>query len=145
MTLATLVQVADYLETLMNTVKTTYGINNVYYGDQNKLAGARCVCIEPDTKTNSDYKGAFRMVTPEYSVFVIVYELRILDPQFNRKEADAVAESLEAEIHKDASMGGLVVDSHVALVESGYRIIDTTLARVTRLNVRATGRGILGV
>ena len=145
MQMPTLVQVSEYLETMMNSLKTTYSIDNVYYGDQTKLAGARCVCIEPNTKINAEYRGSQRLVMPEYSVFILVYQLNFADTQFNRKESDTVAEALESEIHKDQYLGGLVIDSYVTSVESGYKIVDRSLARVTRLTVKATGRGILGV
>lgn len=140
----TLLQVSEALEAKVTGLKTKYHIDNVYYGDQINMVGATCVCIAPNTKVMNNYSGMMKLVEPEYTVIIYVYALNIQDPKFNQKKADQLAELLEQEINADSRLGGLVVDSHVERIESGYATVNGKLARVSRITHISTGRERLG-
>lgn len=142
--MTTLVDVAEYLETKFNGLKSKYSIDTVYYGDQNKMVGSRCVCIDPNLKRITDYSAGMKLAIPQFIVIIYVYSLNITDPGFNRKEADRLAEKLEAEVNFDSNLGGLVMDGYVSLIESGYATVNASLARVTKMTYEANNRERIG-
>ncbi len=144
MTVTTLLEVAEYIETKIKSLQTKYSIDNVYYGDQQLMRGATCVCIEPGTKVMQGYSGMMKLVEPEYTVMLYVYSLNINTPEYNRKKADKLAEDLERELNADAQFGGLVTDSYVERIESGYATVNNALARVSRITHKSNGRGRIG-
>jgi hypothetical protein len=55
-----------------------------------------------------------------------------------RQSDDELAENLEALIHQDGQMGGLVISSLVSSIESGYLMRNKAMFRASRLTVDAT-------
>jgi hypothetical protein len=100
------------------------------------------VCVEPDHKTNQ-LKGAPRRIRIDIRNFLLVYFAYVGSPQDNRHAADELAESIETLLHKDATLGGLVIDSMVDDVESGYVTKSGSLVRGSRITFSAQSQGML--
>ena len=136
-------------ETTLNILENapeiaTAGIDNYFYGDQDKQPGSRNICVEPDNKNNADYTGMNRLVMTTSRIFILVYSLNIGSATFNKKEADKTAEIVEFVLNKDPTLGGRVTSCYVTTLESGYRVINSTLSRVSRLTFEITNRERLG-
>jgi hypothetical protein len=132
-----LVEVAGTLHAVMDTAKADLGLQAVYYGDQNKIPVTPVACIEPDTKTRL-LRSATRVTDIDFTIFIIIYLQRIQSPQTNRIGSDAIAEDIEDFLHQDPTLGGILIHSYVASVNSGYVTKSDGLVRACRLQY--TGR-----
>ena len=137
-----LVDVTDYLKDLMEAHKADLGLEDVWYGDQNKLPRTPCVCIEPGSKTRT-LTGAQRNTEPTFEVYLIFYFGKIQDEQVNRRDCDLLAEAAEALIHAQRTFGDTVVHSMVTSIESGYSQKDSTIVMSSRMTVTAYSRKLL--
>lgn len=139
---ASLVDVCEYLFTLLDTNKESLGLMAVYYGDQDRLPMTPVACIEPDTK-NRDLKGAQRMTAVTLRAYVLVYHSAITSPQQNRRDADQMAEDIETLIHSKRSLDGLLIHGMVTAIESGYVTRERTLVRSSRLTYEGLSQQLL--
>lgn len=128
--------VSKYLEDLLEGKKEEIGLHSVFYGDQDRIPHTPTACIEPGEKRRQ-LNGAPRRTEVTITVYVLVYHNPVTSTQTIREENDKVAEAIETEIHKDAYMDGLVVDSMVTMIESGYQMRSNTLFRSSRLTIEA--------
>ena len=92
--------------------KTNLGLEDIWYGDQNKTPTTPCVAVESGTKAR-EMNGAPRRVLVGFVVYLLLYLEKIQDLQLNRKESEKLAEDIEGVLHADATFGGLVIHSHV--------------------------------
>ena len=134
--------IANKLFVKFNDNKIDLGLEDVYYGDQNRVPVTPALCIEPETKTNT-LKSAFRTVNVEFKVYIIVYHSQVASPQDNRRNADALAEALETFVHADRDLGGLVTHCMIDEIASGYITKGTTLMRASRLTFSAISQNQL--
>lgn len=140
--------VCQYLFDLIVTNKGTLGLPietdvvNVFYGDQDTIQYVPAICIEPDNK-HRDYNGVPRRTQVDFRVGILVYVGQTTDPQGNRKAADQLAEALETLIHANPQFGGLVIDSLVTDIDSGYQKKGNTVLRAARLTVTARSQILL--
>lgn len=143
MTLATTIpEVAEALFDKLEANKVVLGIQAVYYGDQNRLPVTPAVCIEPDAKTNT-LKSAFRMVSLDFKVYILIYHSQVTSPQDNRRNADALAEAVETLIHADKDLGGRVIHCMIDEIASGYVTKGNSLVRASRLTFSALSQNQL--
>jgi len=143
------VTLCQYLFDLVVANKGTLGLStavdvvNVFYGDQDTIQFVPAVCIEPDNK-HREYNGIKRRTQNDFRIGILIYAGKITDPQSNRKDADLLAEAVETLIHANPQFGGLVIDSLVTDIDSGYqRKGDNTVLRTARLTVTARTQTIL--
>jgi hypothetical protein len=118
------------------------GIQDVFYGDQNKVPRSPAVCVEPNDK-GRDLVGAPRYTETILSVYVIIYHAVVQDEQVTRKQADLFAEAVEDLIHLDPQLGGLVIHCMVTSSQSGYAVKARSLFRATRMIVEGKVRKTL--
>lgn len=135
--MTTLVQIADAVKDLLEVNKETLGLHSVFYGDQERIPGSMVACVEPDTK-KTEHKGMMRQVTREFTVYVILYAASIQSPQINRRDADLMAENIETLLNQDITFGGLLLDSKVTEVASGYSTKEGNLIRSNRITFTGT-------
>lgn len=126
----------DKIVTNADTLRTSDNIvvnpEFVYYGDQNKIPGTPAVCIEPNNRGRT-LQGVSYRTDNEFLVFIMVYVSRVQDEQLSRKQAQQLSEAIEALIHKDAQLGGLLIHGFCELNESGYTFRNGTLFRTNRI------------
>ena len=130
--------VAKKLQDIVVTEATSLGVNadDVYYGDQNNIPRCPSVCIDPGEKRRES-NGAPRRVMTTMTNYIIVYHNQVASMQEVREDSDKLGEKVEALIHADATLGGIVIDSMVTGIESGYLQRDRSLFRASRLTVEA--------
>jgi hypothetical protein len=126
----------------------TLGIsaNNMYYGDQTKLPKYPALCVEPGPK-DQDYKGGFRVLNIQFTVYVILYLGVVQSVQLNAVQVDQTADLVETLIHSDPSfkVGGVqkLIDIVVKKVEPGYATKENSIVRANRLTVIGKSQSIL--
>lgn len=131
-----------YVKDLLIANKTSLGLQDVWYGDQNTLPKTPSACVETGAKRRT-YNGAPRRFQIDFEIYVLLYMERIQDLQKNRAEAETLAESVEAILHQDATMGGLAVDSYVAANEPGYTNRNRALVSTIRLTLYVKSQRML--
>jgi len=126
----------------LDEAKATIGLADVYYGDQTKIPRVPAACVEPIVKRR-EHQGVPRQTLVDFQVGILVYLAEANSVQTTREDVDRVAEAIETELHKDSQMGGLVIDSLVSTLESGYAFRGNTLYRTSRIVF--TGRSKVGL
>lgn len=112
------------------------GLTDVWVGDQERLPRTPCVAVEPGPKTRS-LNAVPRRYEVIFEAYVLVYMERIQDTQKNVRQSLELAEAIEAVLHEDETLGGLVITSYVSDSTPGYVIRGGTLLSVVRLTFRA--------
>jgi len=135
-------EIAEYLVDLISQNKTALGVDEVYYGDQQKLNAGVVVCIEPDEKITT-LKGHPRVMRVEFSLQIFVYHAMLQSAIASRRANDKCAEAIETLIHEHYILGGLVIDSVVASIQSGIVTKSNSIVRASRMEFRATSQVIL--
>ena len=107
---------------------------DVTYGDQDKIPRTPFLCVESGPKTRTiDGKGASGRTENNFTVFIMCYISNIRSVQENREDADLFAEQIEALLHSDVQLGGIVIHGFVTSIEPGYATRSGALMRVARI------------
>lgn len=127
---------------IVNTVKATYGIADTFYGDQVQVGRTPTVCVWASNKRR-EITGAPRRSHNTLEAYLLVYISKVQDVQLNSLEADLLAENLETELHKDPTLGGLVIHCLVNSIEFGYQTRANTQFRTARLTFQGESKTLL--
>lgn len=134
------------LQAIAEAAKDDLGITDIWYGDQKQIPRTPTLCVVSDGKTR-EIEGAPRRSRNTLKCYLVLYHSKIQDVQKNSEEVDQLAERLETEIHKDPTLGGLVIHSLVTSIDAGEitRLVNTTntLFRASRLTVEAFSKTLL--
>lgn len=133
---ASYVDMGNYLVQLMKDNQVDLTLADVFYGDQSNIPRTPTACMDPGGK-NRELNGAPRRSLVTITNYIIVYHNKMQGTEKIRLEDDQRAEAIEALIHTDSTMGGLVIDSMVTGIESGYLMRERTMFRASRLTVEA--------
>lgn len=137
---------AKKLQSIAENAKDDLGIADIWYGDQQQIPRTPTLCIVPDGKTRQ-IEGAPRRSRNNLKCYLVLYHSKVQDVQKNSEEVDQLAEALEAEVHKDPTLGGLVIHSLVSSIDAGEitRLVNTTktLFRASRLTVEGNSKTLL--
>lgn len=131
-----LVALTDYIIKMLQDNAEALGLQDVTYGDQQRIHVTPLACVEPDTKA-TNLKGAPRLVDRMFTIYIFLYHAAVASPQVNRREADVTAEAVETLLNSDPNMGGLMIHSLVEVLESGYVKRNDVLYRASRITFRA--------
>ena len=116
-----LYQVADAVKDLLEANKIPLGLEEVYFGDQNRIPRHPTVCIEPTSQRNEIAGVATPMrLMRTHTVTAILYHSKFVDTQTQRRDCDAMAAAIEELIHANVTLGGLVIHAYVSGIDSGY-------------------------
>ena len=138
-----LVTICDYIFEKLEANQANLGVAQVYYGDQEKFPETPSVCVEPDERPR-ELKSAQRMTKVTFRIYILVYHGTISSPQANRRDADLLAENIEALIHEDPQFGGLLIHSLCTNIESGYANRgERTLVRTSRITFEGLSQQLL--
>jgi len=142
--MANLLEFSESIEQLLIAHKDDLDLQEIYFGDQDRIASTPAACIEPMTKDNNiSPNAASRILTPILEVVVIVYHSAVQSTQQNVREVIAMAQNIEDLINNQINFGGTVISSYVARLESGFITKAGTPMRATRLSVIAKTRRTL--
>lgn len=130
------------LESHLNDYKDQLGLQQIFFGDQDRVNTTPIACVEPDTK-DSAYKGSMGLRSVQLQVYIIVYSAMIVSGQENRLMADQVGETIEKLLHNDIQFGGRVIDHQVTQITSGYVRKANSLVRASRLRVVANSQEMM--
>jgi len=137
---------AKALQSIAEAAKQDLGIIDIWYGDQKQIPRTPTLCIVPDGKTR-EIEGAPRRSRNSLKCYMVLYHSKVQDVQKNSEEVDQLAEALETEVHKDPTLGGLVIHSLVSSIDAGEitRLVNTTttLFRASRLTVEGLSKTLL--
>jgi hypothetical protein len=127
---------------LLNVNKSPLGLQDVWMGDQERLPRTPCVSVEPGMKLR-ELNGVPRRYQVQLEAYVMIYMDRIQDTQNNERQVLVLAEAVEAVLHADETLGGLVIDSAVVESNPGYVNRGGTLMSAVRLTFRAMSMKML--
>lgn len=133
--------VIDHLFTLMDANKGNFVpvVQDVFYGDQKRIPRTPSITVAGSQKTR-ELAGAPRRTLNTFNVFINVFFCDVRDTEVNHRASDRLAEDVETLIHADITLGGLVINSLVALNEPGFLNRDTSKFRGSRLVIQATSK-----
>lgn len=133
--------VADHIFTLLDTNKGTFTtpVQDVFYGDQSRIPRTPAITVQASTKVR-ELAGAPRRSQNTFEVFVNIFFSNVRDITLNHREADQLAEEVEAKIHENVTFDGKVINSMVVLNESGFLNRDDSQFRGNRLVVQAMSK-----
>jgi hypothetical protein len=119
---------------LVEADKFNHGLEDVFYGDQALIPRTPAVAIEPGQKTASlNGPGIRGRVRNDFIVYLLVYVAKITDEQENRLGSEELAESIEALLHDNTKLDGLISHGYVTSIESGYVQRGNSLMRSARI------------
>lgn len=127
---------------LLEANKSVLGLHDVWMGDQDRLPRTPCVSVEPGMKQR-ELNGIPRRYQVQLEAYVMVYMDRIQDTQNNERQVLVISEAVEAVLHSDSTVGGIVIDSAVVETNPGYVNRGGTLMSATRLTFRAMSQKML--
>jgi hypothetical protein len=133
---------ANKTQDIVTSAKSTYGIADIFYGDQIQIGRTPTVCIWASSKRR-EIAGAPRRSHNTLEAYLMVYISKVQDVQLNSLEADTLAEGLETELHKDPTLGGLVFHSLVTSIEFGYQTRSNTQFRTARITFQGESKTLL--
>ena len=133
-----IVTVAKYWQSAFEQ-DTTLDLQDVFYGDQNRIPRTPALCVETGDKRR-ELNGAPRRTRVDMTIFFLVYHSTIADAQTNRENTDRMAFAVEDFIHQDPDLGGLIVHGMVTSIEPGFVSRGNTMYRASRITYEATSQ-----
>lgn len=137
-----LVTVADAIVAILEAKKVQLGIQDFYYGDQDRLPRSPAICVETGEKIR-ELNGAPRRTLVTLPVYLLVYHGALKAAAAGqRKENDVLAELIETELHKatNRDLGGIVIHQMVTALEPGYQRKTDGLWQTTQITITATSQ-----
>lgn len=140
--------ITQALVDLMVTNKTTLGLKDIFYGDQNLIPRTPSLSVDPGPRLR-DYTQTGLQTTVELTEFIMIYHSQYKDLQTVKKATDVLAEDVEAVLHLNRTEIGtgsqLVVHSLVTSVEPGFAERGKQIFVVHRLTWEALVKERIGV
>jgi hypothetical protein len=125
--------------------KVALGAEDIWYGEQRKIPRTPCIAIESGL-VNREMAGvsAQGRTLNTFTVYIMIFISKLQDEQISRKEADELAEAVEAVLHVDANLGGVVLYGFVTSIEPGYITRQSTTFRVARITWQGVTKTMIG-
>jgi hypothetical protein len=114
-----LATVTRYLFDKFDSLQDALGLQDVFYGDQDSIPRSPCLCVEPGPK-NRVIGGVNRRSDNTFYIYLILYHSEVRSSQANMEEVTLLAEQIEAVVHQDPRLGGLVTHCFCSEVAPGY-------------------------
>lgn len=126
--------VSNYIYDLLTTNKTALGLQDVFFGDQQKVPRTPAVAVEPGVYTRElSGLGGKGRTDNNFTVYVLVYVSNIRDEQLNNKDVITLSEAIMDKLHLDVTMSGNVIHGRVTSIEPGYASRGGALMRFGRI------------
>ena len=114
-----LTSITNYLFDKFDSTRDTYGLQDVFYGDQDSIPRSPCLCVEPGPKTRN-VGGVNRRSDNTFLVYLILYHSEVRSSQTNMRDVVLLAEQIEEAVHADPRLGGLVTHCYCSQIIPGY-------------------------
>lgn len=131
--------VAEAVLAVLDAAKVPLGIQDVWFGEQNKIPRTPAACVVADRKAR-ELVGVPRAVTNTFAVRIDLYVMKVQDVQVSDAEVVALADNVEVVLHADLTFGGLVYSSLVVSNEQGVFNKGQTNYRSARLVLELQSR-----
>ena len=136
--------IVQYIVDKFEANKTALGVKDVFYGDQNRIPNIPSITVEGGDKDRSYTQTGLQTVV-NLPVFIYIYHSGIRDLQITKKACDELAEAVEALLHTDVNLGGLVVNGLVTSMEPGFANRGKEIFVVHRLTWQGIAKVRIGV
>lgn len=138
---------AEFMQNLLKTNKTSLGLQEVYYGQQSMIPVSPVVVVTPGEKTR-DLAGVSApggRTDNWLTVYVDVLSSKVGSEEEIRKYLDELADSVEEFLHQDTTMEGYVIHGFVISWDPGITFIANSQFRTVRLTWRGRSKTYLSV
>lgn len=127
-----LLTVGEALEDYLNDHAFQLGLRKVWYGADELIPETPAISIASEGKRRTLVETG-HMTYNQFRFVFTIYHARFGDTSVTRKECDELAESVEALLHDNIRLDGLVYTSLVESMESGAATRQSVIMRATRL------------
>ncbi len=119
-------------------------LKEVYYGDQTGIPRTPAATVELGG-TDRSYNQTGLFTNLDVTLSIVVYHGLLADVQKIKKELDQFVQAVEDKLHKDNTLGGLVISGLVTSVEPGVAVVGQTQFYAHRLTWEAVIKERIGV
>lgn len=126
---------STYIKNLIDTNKVVLNVDNVLYGDHDKIPSGITVvvyCADKERALDGVAMPGGRTMN-EMRVMVVVYNNKVQDEATGRLEVDQISEEVENLLHQDTTMGGLIIHGFITRWDPGYKIRQGSMFRATQM------------
>jgi hypothetical protein len=113
-------------------------IKGVFYGYQQLIPEFPAISVESGRKARGGNSTHRFEIT--FSVLMMLEHGKIQSTEINKKESEELSELVEAKLHEDLTLGGLVIFGYVASIDPGVRFRESEMIRATRLTWNGLSR-----
>lgn len=108
----------------------------VAYGDHNNIPGGRAITVASGTKTRelAGVAGPGGRTLNTMEVVISVFSMVLEQEQIARLAVDQMAEAVEALLHTDTTVGGIIIHGFVRDWVPGIIYRETSMFRVVQLH-----------
>lgn len=126
---------AQYIQSLINTNKAALGLDDVLYGEHENIPKAKTAVVNSGTKTREIAGAAMPggMSLNRMTVIITVYNSTVGAEGVQRLAVDQLAEAIEALLHTDTTMGGLLIHGFCETMDPGIKFNTGSMFRVTQI------------
>lgn len=128
-----LLVVSKYLYESLEAEKDSLGFKAVWYDIEGLAPTTPAVIIEPQNKSRA-ISNTGHMVENTFQVSIILLHSRMASKSETNEESLEFAEAIEAHLHSDKTLGGLIVHGYVTGLQQGSVNLQRTLLRATALS-----------
>lgn len=127
-----LVDIGDALHSYLEQGKITLDMRDIWYDITGLVPRTPAILIEPDNKIR-ELVATGHQTLNTFTVGVVIVHSRMADSSITNKECLTKAESVEAYLHQNRTLDGLLIHSYVTNIEQGTVTQQKVLLRATRL------------
>lgn len=124
--------VNQYIVDLYKAQADALGLTDVWYGEHESIPRTPCITVDPRNKRRQ-VANTGQMVRNDFQVTVTIFHSKLVGSQVVMKECLELAEAVEAVLHGDKKLGGLLVHSYVDQVATGYARRNKVVYKATEL------------
>jgi len=140
------------IESKLIDAKQSLGLADVLFGEQEMIPLSPTVVIMPGRKQRILVGGQQNPTNPisggrtqnELIVYLDVHSMKVGDERTERLAIDQIAENIERELHKDTSMGGIIIHGFVTEWDPGVTSKQNGEFRTVRMTFVGQTRTMLG-
>lgn len=134
------VAVTQAIFDLLDVAREDLGLAAVHYGDTALTPEYPSIMVESGPKGRPLVSSGTRRFALELTSFVNVLHGAVQDVDTTKKETEELAEAIEVELHKDYTLGDLVIFGHVVAMDPGVILRPSVVLRATRLTWQGISR-----
>lgn len=124
--------VNEAIRALLIQNKSTLGLTDVWYGEHQTIPNTPSVTVDPRSRRR-ELQSTGHTVRNYFGVFVTLFHSRLTGGSVMMKECLQLAEAVEAVIHADRKLGGLLTHSYVTQIDTGFTTRNKVILKAAQL------------